>query len=1403
LLAVAVPAAALTPGLSISQYTHQKWTSDQGLPQNTVDGIVQTRDGYLWLATWEGVVRFDGVRFVATDVANTPALGSNMILALWEDGQAALWIATRGAGLVRRLNGQFRAFTTADGLPSNFVNALFEDRDKSLWIATEGGLARFANGRIRAFGAADGFSGDSFVDAVQQDHNGVVWIGTSSSGLFAYEHGRFTKRIDARRIGAVLSIAEDRSGTLWVGTSTGLYGLSGDTITSFTRQNGLPNERVNAVRQDRDGNLWIATGRGVARLAGGTIEVLTESDGLSNNSVQSLFEDAEGDLWIGTDGGLDRLRDSKFVAYARPQGLNTEFVWAALPDRRANVMWLATQDGLFQLNGPRAHAVAKDSFTGADVHALYQDADGSIWAGMLEGGLGHLANGSVRFYTRRDGLSSNNVECIYRDREGRLWVGTRGGLGRLEGRRFVTVLNGKGSDDNRIRALLQDRAGTLWIGTFGSGLCRLEGERFACLRARDGLGSDRVVTLREDAAGAIWIGTHGGGVSRLIDGRLHTYTTRQGLFDNTVHTTIEDGRGFIWFSCNKGIFRIALREFDDLDRGALDRLHPEVFQKADGLLSAEANSGTPASARTADGRLWFATVRGVVAIDPQRIPTNALVPPVAIEALIADGRLMPADGAIELKGGTKNLQIDYTALSFRVPERVAFRYRLEGYDKDWVAAGSRRTAYYTNLSPGTFRFHVIAANDDGAWNQAGAVATIVLRPRFYQTLWFAALCAGLVVWAAAAAYGMRVRSAERARTARRIRQQDERFRALVEHSSDGIAIVSRDRRLLYLSPASTRVIGYAPSRLVGTSLVDLIHEDDRATFDRVIDELGSTDVARVVVRVKHAGGSWRFIELSAMDRTDDASVRAFVINYRDTTDERRVAQELAAAKEAAERASLAKSEFVANMSHEIRTPMNGILGMTVLALESTSPAERQQYLTLLKESGESLLTIINDILDFSKIEAGRLELDPRPIDLREEIGRLLKTFAHQAQQKELALTWRADADVPSVFLADAARIRQVVVNLVGNAIKFTEAGEIEVRLRMTPDAALRISVRDTGIGIPDEKHRSIFEQFTQADGTTSRRFGGTGLGLTISARLAALMNGGVSVESQPGVGSTFHFTARLEIVEQKSAQAMARTRTLVVDDHEPGREMLSSLFSYWNREATITATADEAAGALCTSPTGRAFDSVVVRASTRLDWKAIVGAARLSGIQRIALLRTPQPGAPNDDDPLVSYVTYPVQPSELLSAISSTAREPSAVETPASAQPHVGTARPLRILLAEDNPVNQLLAVRLLQRAGHGVEVAVNGHLAVDLWHRDRFDVILMDVQMPQLDGFEATAAIRQAEGTAGRERVPIIAMTAHALSGDRDRCLNAGMDGYVSKPISAAALNAELARVCATASAA
>jgi two-component system sensor histidine kinase/response regulator len=654
-----------------------------------------------------------------------------------------------------------------------------------------------------------------------------------------------------------------------------------------------------------------------------------------------------------------------------------------------------------------------------------------------------------------------------------------------------------------------------------------------------------------------------------------------------------------------------------------------------------------------------------------------------------------------------------------------------------------------------------------------------------------------------------------------LRRSERYFRSLIENASDTITILNRDATVRYESPSVRRLLGYDPEDLVHTSVLDRVHPEDvgraREALARILERPGVGDT--IECRMRHRDGSWRVFEARGSNLLDDPVVQGVVINARDISERTQAEAEMQRARLAAEAANRAKSEFVANISHEIRTPLNGIIGMTDLALGIATSPEQRDYLEMAKSSGEALITVINDVLDFSKIEVGKLDLDVVPVDLRDLLDEGLRPLALRAHLKGLELAYETDAAVPARVATDPHRFQQILNNLVANAIKFTEIGEVVVSVATEraagADVELHVRVRDTGVGIPPDKHAGIFRAFEQADSSTTRRYGGTGLGLTISRRLVEMLGGRIWVESTPGAGSTFHFTARAGVVAADPPALPAplvraqEQRVLVVDDNATNRRILQAMLADLALQPTAVESGRAALGSMMHATADhRPFALVLIDAQMpEMDGFELAARIRrtpaLTGatIMMLSSADLAVDAGRCRELGVSAYITKPVRRAELIDAILLALGH--VVRNPSFGRPPCGTrraARPLHVLLAEDNLVNSRLAVRLLELQGHTVIVAGDGRAAVELWGRDRFDVVLMDVQMPEMDGFEATAEIRRREraGGGGGGHVPIIAMTAHAMREDEERCLRAGMDAYVAKPIDAGVLAEVIARVLA-----
>jgi len=802
LLVVFGPAPA-----ALAQYRFDSWTADQGLPQNIIRAIHQTADGYLWLATLDGLVRFDGVRFTVFNKGNSPGINGNRFISLYEDREGDLWFGTENSGVTRYRRGSFTTYTTEHGLLHNFVRGVTGDEAGHLWVLSADWIMQWqeASGR--------------FIDVTPEqlkigyhnnfwDERGGFW-GVDQAGLHRLVNGRWITytRQDGLPSLNINGLAEDPNGTVWVGTFDGLLAriIDGKVANVFRASEALPDPRTGVIPdpemriayRDRRGETWtMGVGQGLIRSL-----TLPVSGRPEKVSFFPFCEDREGNLWLGTNGqGLYRVREQAITVYSKPHGLADRNVYVIHEDR-AGAVWIgAWPGGLSRFkDGKFTNYTTRDGLASGLVTALHEDRAGRLWVSAhgADGGLRVFRDG--RFTAVSDQIIPDRTEvaAIHEDSRGTFWFGTsRGLIGYAGGvRTMYTAKDGLAGDD--VKVIIEDAAGHLWIGGYG-GLTRFKDGAFSGWTERDGLPSNTVRALYADRDGVLWIGTYDGGLGRFKDGQFTRYTTGEGLFNNGVFQILEDARGNFWMSCNRGIYRVSKQELNEFAAGKRRAITSIAYGKSDGMLNAECNGGLwPAGVKTRDGKLWFPTQDGAAVIDPEAVPTNPQPPPVVIESFLLDRAPVALDRPVRIAPGRENFEIQYTALSFVNSEHLRFKYRLEGLDDAWVDAGTRRTAYYSHVPPGEYTFTVIAANSDGVWNTRGQSLRFAVLPPFYRTWWFITLAALGVAGLVWLSWRYRVAQLERAQATQRAfageliaSQESERKRIAAElHDSLGQHLV--------------------------------------------------------------------------------------------------------------------------------------------------------------------------------------------------------------------------------------------------------------------------------------------------------------------------------------------------------------------------------------------------------------------------------------------------------------------------------------------------------------------------------------------------------------------------------------------------------------------------------------
>jgi signal transduction histidine kinase/ligand-binding sensor domain-containing protein len=750
---------------TLSQYSHEVWTTDDGLPQNSINKLAQTPDGYLWMGTQEGLTRFDGVQFTVFDKHNTPQIKNNYISALYVDHEGTLWIGTYDGGLVTYSNKTFSETKGLKLLENSHIRSIFEDRAMGMWISIRGrGVMRIDSISHHIFDTSNGLLSNEAWNFCE-DSRGRVWIATEN-GISIYDNGTFTSFTmnDGLIFSIVNSIAQGSNNSMWLATNHGIQKVPDDlknkkAFATYGANDGLPDNISYDVKLGNDGTVWIGTRAGVARFLDGKISSFMAVDGLSYDHVSTVLIDFEGNIWIGTDGGgLNVLKDGIFTSFTKKEGMLSNTIWTIFEDP-AHTKWIGTDNGLVKMSGGDKRSfkyfTVRDGLYDNEIYSLTMDHTGAMWVGTVNG-INKIVNGKVETITSSIKTKGLIISQVFEDSRRRIWIATAGeGLYMLSNGAAKEYNTAKGFASNYIDCIAEDRNGNIVVGTDGDGLVIISDEHQKVITKKDGLSSNFIHSLYIDTENVMWIGTFGGGLNRFADGKITPITVNNGLHDDLIFRILEDDFGRLWMTSNRGIFHVNKSELTSFAESKITTITSTVYGKEDGLRSTECNGGVqPAGWKAYDGTLWFPTNGGVAMIDPKKIVVNKLPPRVIIEEMRVGNQVWKDSFVVP---GKDRFEFRFTGISFAAPKKIRFKVKLEGYDKEWDDIDTRRAAYYTQLPPGEYTFRVIAGNSDGVWSDTGAAYSFVVQAHFYQTKIFYVTLLTLIVIGAIALYRLRIR----------------------------------------------------------------------------------------------------------------------------------------------------------------------------------------------------------------------------------------------------------------------------------------------------------------------------------------------------------------------------------------------------------------------------------------------------------------------------------------------------------------------------------------------------------------------------------------------------------------------------------------------------------------------
>jgi signal transduction histidine kinase/ligand-binding sensor domain-containing protein len=1014
------------------EYIIDSWDIEKGLPVNGGNVLAQTKDGYLWLGSEEGLIRYSGSDFVVFNSKNTPAFKDSFITGLDSGFGDILWIGTRTGGLIKYYNKKFTVYNIPE-LYNKQINALITDKKGNVWIGgAETGLIKFDGVKAKVYTTSDGLINND-IKSLFQDVNGYIWIGTVN-GLSLFDSREFLNSVisNSSKVNYFRSICAAPEGNgVWVGTNgDGIFyarivGKSKNiTLTPLELNHMLPNSSISNLISDKE-SVWIGMyGGGVSNFnfKSHKLSNINSKNGLPCDLTRTMFKDKEKNIWIGSfSGGIFKLKKKKHIFMLdKKSGLESEILLPVMCDSKGSIWIGTTEKGVYQYTkGKVKHFGTGEGLSSNNILSIAEGDNGIIWVGTSGGGLNKIDGNKITII--KDPVRQRNiVTAILNDPGKGVWVGTDGGgLNYLKNGTLQPYFQEAGLQTQKIFYLLKQNK-RLWIATDGNGLQYVEDGKHYTISKKSGLNSNSILDILPDKDGGLWIVTLGSGINYLKDGKATVITSKNGLFDDNIMQLIPDKLGNAWIGSNNGIAKISFNELRDFVKGKIKTIHSTVYGVDDGMNSMECNGGSmPPGCVTPDGIVCFPTAKGLAMFDPGIMHTEHTDFNVEIEKVLVNNEETEINKPIKLSSEINYLEIHYAAITFTDPGKINYQYKLDGFDKEWQSVGKRRVAYFTNLEPGKYSFKVRASGSDEVWIESKDVFQFSIPLPFYRSYWFFA----------------------------------------------GIVLLVFLIVIIYTSIRSRHLKGIELERLVEERTAELKQE--------------------IIKREK-------------------------------------LGEALLIAKEAAEESSNMKSSLLANMSHELRTPMNGILGFSELLSESLTDEAHKVMAHHIWKSGERLMNTLNTVLDLSMLESGNLQIVNQDLIIGDIITAVTEPYLDVLQSKNIKLVLNNPEDLK--VCADGKIIERIISYLFDNAIKFTHVGSISISSKafLKEDKRwISISIDDTGLGIPKDKYQIIFKEFRQVSEGYGRSQEGTGLGLSLSLKMARLIGGDIAMHSELNKGSSF------------------------------------------------------------------------------------------------------------------------------------------------------------------------------------------------------------------------------------------------------------------------------------------